>query len=369
MIRNEIRQAVGGYSASKRSMSPSGKIWPNGEFSLGYSFDGQESDEVADWAWTGGQKGLSVDELDERLECLHGWLDCVQKVGAVSSAVALQILTLSNASNSHKPPTRAKMGLKGLTGYGTKMIRSGCFLLEEKLGKDDCVMITLTVPTLDRKDRRTLAQQWGTVTNRLTQYLTRALVTAGRTPAIIGCVEIQTGRLEKFQQAYLHLHLVCPAHSNAGGQWAIDVHDLRTWWGKCLERHTGSSLPHPPRVETAIVKKSVEGYLGKYLSKGTGADLAAFADDLGSDCIPGQWWFASAPMKAAIKRGTATGKNCGYLLDSLINHLLEQGTGQGFEYIRHVDCDFDGLPVTVGYVGRLEPALREEIFAMLDKSL
>jgi hypothetical protein len=369
MIKNEIRQAVEGYSSSKRTKSPSGRIWPNGEFTLGYSFDGEESGEVEDWAWTGGAGGLGVDELDERLECLHGWLDCVQRVNAVDSAIALHILTLSNASISHKPLTRTQKGLKGLSGYGTKMIRSGCFLLEEKLGKEDCVMITLTVPTVGRDARRKIAQHWGSITNRLLQYLTRELVKAGRSPAVIGCVEIQTGRLEKFQQAYLHLHLVCPAHSNTGGQWAVDVRDLRAWWGKCLERHIGTSLPHLPRVETAIVEKSVEGYLGKYLSKGTGEDLDAFIQDLGSDCIPAQWWFASAPMKAAIKSNTATGRNCGCLLDSLVNHLLEQGAGDGFEYIRHVDCDFNGLPVTVGYVGRLSPELRSEIFAMLDKKL
>ena len=369
MINNEIRQAVGGYSSSRRTMSPSGRLWPNGEFTLGYSFDGEESGEVEDWVWTGGAGGLGVDELDERLECLHGWLDCVQRVNAVDSAIALRILTLSNAPNSRKATQKVKNGLKGLTGYGTKMIRSGCFLLEESLGKSDCVMVTLTVPTLGRAARIELAQNWGKVTNRLVEYLTRALVKAGRTPAIVGCVEIQTARLEKYRQGYLHLHLVCPAHSNTGGQWAVDVHDLRRWWGKCLERHISSSLPHLPRVETAVVKKSVEGYLGKYLSKGAGEDLDAFIQDLGSDCVPAQWWFASAPMKAAIKSNTATGRSCGCLLDSLVNHLLEQGTGEGFEYIRHVDCDFNGLPVTVGYVGRLSPGLRSEVFAMLDKKM
>ena len=368
MIKNEIRQAVGGYSSSKRTMSPSGRLWPNGEFTLGYSFDGEESVEVEDWAWTGGAGGLSSDELDERLECLHGWLDCVNRVNEVDSALALQILTLSNGSIPHKTLDRAQKGLKGLSGYGTKMIRSGCYLLEERLGKEDCVMITLTVPTLDRTGRRRLAEQWGTVTNRLLQYLSRALGRSGRSPAIVGCVEIQTSRLAKFQQGYLHLHLVCPAHSNTGGQWAIDALDLRTWWGECLERFSGSSLPHSPRVETAIVKKSVEGYLGKYLSKGSGDDLAAFIEDLGEDAVPSQWWFATSAMKSAIKRGTATGRNCGALLDSMINHLLEQGTGEGFEYIRHVDCDLNGLPVTVGYVGRLSPGLREEMFAMLDKT-
>jgi len=368
MIRNEIRQAVGGYSASKRTMSPTGRLWPNGEFSLGYSFNGEESGEVEDWVWTGGQKGLSSEQLDERLECLHGWLDCVQRVNEVDSAIALQVLTLSHARNPEMALTKTKNGLKGLTGYGTKMLRSGCYLLEQVLGKEDCVMITLTVPTLPRDGRRQLAERWGRVTNELVKRLTQELGLAGRNPTIVGCVEIQTGRLEKYQQGYLHLHLVSPAHSNTGGRWAVNVDGLRTWWATCIERHSGYSLPHSPRVETAIVKKSVEGYLGKYLSKGTGEELAAFIEDLGEDAVPGQWWFASAPMKAAIKKGTATGRNCGALLDALVNHLLEEGTGDGFEYIRHVDCDFSGLPVTVGYVGRLDPALCKEVFAMLDKT-
>lgn len=121
-----------------------------------------------------------------------------------------------------------------------------------------------------------------------------------------------------------------------------------------------------PRVETAIVQKSVEGYLGKYLSKGTGDELAAFIGDLGESAVPGQWWLMSSRLREAVKSGTKQGTNAGSILDALVNYLLEQGDGEGFEYIRHIDCVMGDQAKTVGYVGRLDRSLADEVRAMLD---
>lgn len=363
---NAIREKLGSFKQSSRPYVPMGRLWPNGEFSLGYAQVGDETSPKEEWSWTGGTKGLSPDELDARLEYMESWLEYQEAAAGLPAPMALRVLTLSNAPDSHKGSDRVKQGLKGLTSNGAKMLRSACYLLEDKLGKDDCVMITLTVPTIGREARRVLALQWGKVSNRLVQYLTRELLKAGRPPAIAGCVEIQSGRLEKYRQAYLHLHLVCPAHSNTGGSWAIGAGDLRTWWKAELERTIQSTLPTSPRVEVAVVKKSVEGYLGKYLSKGGGEELSAFIEDLGEDAVPAQWWFMSSPMRQAVRSATKSGSNVGALLDAVVSHLLEEGTGEGFEYVRHIDCEMNGLPITVGWVGRLTPDMRLEICSMLD---
>jgi len=364
-MRNLYRAKLGTYQRSRKDFKPVGRIWPNGEFTLGYGVEGEEGSREEEWCWTGGRWGLTEEELDVRLECLDGWLDAVAAVYSVSAQLAGVYLTLSNTSNSHKPDSRPKYGLKGLTGKGRKMIRSGAYLLEKKLGKDDVVMITLTVPTLSRSERMAVARQWGHLTNRLVQYLSRELVKQGRAAAIVGCVEVQTGRLKKYSEGYLHLHLVCPAHSNEGRTWAVDAKELRSWWKAALERVTKTTLTHLPRVETAIVEKSVEAYLAKYLSKGSDEDLDEFVEDLGEDCVPGQWWFCSAPMRDAIRANTLSGDSCGALLESLIEHLLSMGSGEGFEYIRHVDRLVDGKLKTCGWVGRLAPDLREEVGLML----
>jgi hypothetical protein len=133
-----------------------------------------------------------------------------------------------------------------------------------------------------------------------------------------------------------------------------------------LENVIGSTLPHSPRVETAIVKGPVEAYLSKYLSKGSDGELEGFVDDLGEDAVPGQWWFCSSLMRQRIADETVSGPNCGALLESLVNHLLGEGTGEGFEYCRHVDRIIGKSRVTCGWVGRLTPELAGEVRAMLD---
>lgn len=365
MLAAAMRERMGTYAARDRKWVASGRVWPNGEFSVGYARVGEESTFEDEWGWTNRSRGLTPDELDERLAATLEYLEAVEGFYSMHAELAASGLTLSNVWNSHKPAPASKNGLKGMTGYGTKMLRSACYLLEDRLGHDDCVMVTLTVPTLGREARRKLALEWGRLTNRLVQWLSRELVKAGRTPAIVGCVEIQTGRLEKYRQGYLHLHLVCPAHANTGGTWAVDAKKLRAWWANSLERVIGCKLPNLPRIETALVEKSVEAYLGKYLSKGTGAELEQFIGDLGENAVPGQWWFMSAPMREAVRSGTKSGRNAGELLDALVNHLLSQGTGEGFEYVRHIDCMLDGKPVTVGWVGRLSRELADEVRAML----
>lgn len=342
-----------------------GRIWPNGEFSLGYVSEGEEVFPCDDRPLRECQPPVEPDDVGWCSEQLEAFEEEAEGPDFLNADPGSRSVTLSDAYNSHKPPPRAAYGLKGLSAKGRKMIRNGAYLLEKVLGKEDCTMITLTVPTLEKAARVVVAKKWGVLTNRLVQYLTRELLSQGRKPAIIGCVEIQTGRLAKYGQGYLHLHLICPAHSNAGRFWAIEASALRAWWAEALERVIGHSLPHLPRVETAIVTKSVEAYLAKYLSKGTGEELAAFVADVGEECLPGQWWFCSAPMREAIVEKTISGRNCGALLESMIEHLLEQGTGEGFVYIRHVDRTIGNQPVTCGWIGRLTPELRSELELIL----
>lgn len=364
-MRSSIFSSAIPGRSTEQSYRAVGKVWPNGEFSVGYVPSLEDYDAPYDKYLHGGAQSLPESVVDEFLEGADLWEDEVWAADSLHGLPCDVPITLSDAYNSHSQPPRAKYGLKGLTGKGRKMIRSGAYLLEKKLGKEDVVMITLTVPTLGRDARIAVAKQWGVLTNRLVQYLSRTLVQQGRSPAIVGCVEVQTGRLKKYSEGYLHLHLVCPAHSNAGRLWAIDASELRAWWKSAIERVIRTNLAQLPRVETAIVEKSVEAYLAKYLSKGSDEGLSDFVDDLGEECIPGQWWFCSAPMRDAIRNQTLSGENCGALLETLIEHLLEMGTGEGFEYIRHVDRMVGGKLQTCGWVGRLTPEMRAEIDMML----
>lgn len=360
-MRNKFRSAVGTYSMSGRRKRTSAKVWPNGEFSVGYSWDGEESPELGEWAWAGCGEGLDSEALDARLACIHGWLDAVAQIYLMSGHLAQVLLTSSSAPNSREQGEPVKYGLNGITGTGTKMLRSAAYIMERDYGCADVTMGTFTVPRMDKAERVALATGWGKLTNRLMEYIRRELKANGRPEVVAGCTEIQSSRLEKTSEGYLHLHVIWPAHSNKHGRWSVGVNRLRLWWKSALERVIGRTLECTPRVETAIVEKSVEAYLGKYLSKGSDDCLGQFVADLGYESVPGQWWFASAYLKAKIKAETLTGEAVSETLEAYINHTITAGSGAGFEWLRHVDLNIEGRLVTVGYVGRLDRQAKSDL--------
>jgi hypothetical protein len=364
-MKNLIRRKVGSYSQSGRRIEPVAKVWPNGEFTLGYAGVGDEASPLEEWSWTGDGSPLAPGQGAALLAGMHELLDAVERAYSMSGRLAWRLLTLSNARNSEKEVEPTKYGLHGITGTGAKMLRSAAFIMERDYGCSDVALGTFTVPHLEKGERVKLAQKWGVLTNDLVRYLRHELQGQGRAPIIAGCTEIQSARLESRSEGYLHLHAIWPAHSNNGRRWAVDANEVRAWWKKAIERIIGRELGQTPRVETAAVKFSVEHYIGKYLSKGGDDLLGQFVADLGYESVPGQWWFMSSCLKNKIKAETLSGKNLGKVLESYIEHTVTTGTGAGFEWLRHVDFILDGRLVTVGYVGRLDRATRDELALFL----
>ncbi len=340
-----LRQQLGGSTGRTPDKRPYGKIWPNGNFSLGVGPVGSEALELADH-----------DEGN-----LAAWGD------RPGLAEAVAALTSSNAPNSHTgEPERPQRGLKGITSLGQHMLRSGCYLLERDYGNSDLCFATLTVPTLSREGRVKLAGNWSELVRQLIQWVCRRLIAASRPTKVCGCTEIQTARLQQRSQGYLHLHVIWPAHSNAPGKlWAVEWADLRAWWESALIRYSGESLPHHPRVELAPVKKSAERYMGKYLSKGSGESLEQYVADLGEDAVPPAWWFMSATLRHQVKAELATGPNTGSLLQAVMADAFESGDFTIFEWVKHVEIQCGDRAITVGWCGRLRPAVRDDLLSLL----
>lgn len=307
-----------------------------------------------------GSAAIELEDCDPPNEARWG------NQAPISEAVAA--LTSSNALKSHTGTSeRTQRGLKGITPWGQQMLRSACFLMEQKYGNRDLAFVTMTVPTLPRESRVRLAENWSELVRQLLQWVCRKLMQQGRPTKVCGCTEIQSRRLEASGEAYLHLHLVWPAHSNSGDRrWAVEWGEVRDWWESALERFAGCELPHHPRVETALVKKSAERYMGKYLSKGSGEALDEFVSDLGADSVPPAWWFMTADLRSWVKDEMAHGPNTGEILQSVVNTALEDGELSCFEWIRPVMIDFGSGSVHVGWCGRLRANLREDLKALLD---
>lgn len=324
---------------------PVGRVWPNGNFSMGFRKSTATADNIL---WEDG--GYTLPD----------WVYVPPAEGEAGS------LTSSNALISEIGSVRARKGLNGISGYGQQMLRSAAYMVERDYGKSDLCFATLTLPTMPDYARRRLQSNWAKLLNELVKFLSRRLASAGRPSKVFGCVEVQSGRLERYREGYLHLHAVWPAHSNQSGKvWAVEWSDLRAWWKAAVERFSGYSLDIMPRVELAPIKQSAEHYLGKYLSKGGGL-IEAFIEAEGEESCPTAWWFMSAPMKQAIASETVSGGNVGVLLECLVRSSLEDSDLRSFEWLRHVDLEVGGRLKTVGWCGRLTRSTADDILAMME---
>lgn len=340
-----VRMRFGGTVGKTQPKRAYGRIWPNGNFSVGVGPAAQQAlEHEADFA-----------------EGLARW----GQAGDLGEVVAR--LTSSNALNSHTDQTeRPQRGLKGITGYGQNMLRSACYLLERDYGNPDLCFATLTVPTLPKHGRVRLAEKWSELIRQLLQWVSRMLQKSGRPTKVCGCTEIQSRRLQASGEAYLHLHLVWPAHSNSADRvWAVEWAEIRDWWERALVRVSGCELPHHPRVELAPVRKSAERYMGKYLSKGSGEALDQFIADLGEESVPPAWWFMTADLRAQVKAETVRGPSTGELLFACVRQALEDDDMGDFDWVRPVFLEVGDRSIHVGWCGRLAPWARDDIRDML----
>jgi hypothetical protein len=349
---------------------PTGTIWPSGDFSVGSrkvaGDDRTNYDIMGDWesagaldapeTWGIGRYGIPVPP-DE--SWFHGWEDD----GLGRFLDAERPLDLTDAPNSHTPANRPESyGRQGMTGYGKKMIRSACALLERSY-TGRLTFCTVTMPTLPLELRILLAEAWPALVREGLQWLSRQLERQGLPRAICSVSEIQPKRLQAGNGGYLHLHLVWPNKRGRKAPWAIDVTAFRSWIEGFLCRRGLMVEGSWVNVDTKLVRVSAAAYLSKYMSKG-GDCLAAFVEENGWSAVPAQWWNMTKPMRDAVKRETVSGDDVGAYLDAIVNYAFDCDDFSAFWSLRHVDLELEGRLVTVGWYGILKSAHQREAVAI-----
>lgn len=353
---------------------PVGRVWPSGEFSLGYRrgpVDGRvDLDTFETWhregaldateAWGVGRYGVPV---PPEASWFHDW----ENDGLTRFLDSGEALDLTSGPNSHSKPNRPEnYGKNGMTGYGRRMVRSACALLERSY-KGRLTFCTITMPPLERELRVELAECWPEFVRQLLQWLTRCLVKQELPAAICSVSEIQPRRLQAGNGGYLHLHMVWPNRIARKGRWAIDTGRLRSWVESFLSRRGFLPEGSWANVDTKRVTKSAAAYLSKYMSK-SGDTLAEFVEDCGWSAVPGQWWNMTKVLRDAVKAELVEGDEVGAILDSMVNYSFHCDDFEAFWSLRHVDLELDGKLFTVGYTGTLKDDVRKDLLKMLDRN-
>jgi len=289
-------------------------------------------------------------------------LDAIAVYGSLSAALGalcpgvyestleeITSLGLSNATNSHSSKTR---GLKGVSGYGRRMIRNGAHILEQAVGVRRCSLLTTTIPPLPEEIYKEVTREWAEIVRIFTQWIVRMLKRAHGYSWVVGCVEIQEERHEKEGGLPLHLHLVFQSRTKR--EFTIDLHEVSRVWQRAVCSRVpdaaGVNFSFATRIEG--VKKSVAAYISKYISKGVNQNVLVSVEK--GFKLPSAWWIGAGGIKQEIKRRTR------YFTDERATQVwwMSQNAPHIFRYIYKVFIGQEGSETCIGVCGVMSQELR-----------
>lgn len=199
---------------------------------------------------------------------------------------------------------KPRRGLKGITRNGRHKVESAAVWLEREYGIDVLSFLTLTLPSqISACDDNHYSNKvdvvmipppdWQRLVKALRRRLTEYLLSVGLPTHLLGVVEVQEQRAENGAGMPLHLHIVFVGRRK-GETWGITADTLRGIWKDLCVTYLGYSevSNFNASVDIQRIRKSVSGYLGKYMSKGT-ATVQRCAGSALQDFLPTSWYICT----------------------------------------------------------------------------
>jgi len=342
----------------------SGRVFPCGDFSFGVVPAEKKN-----------SRDILYEQVDAQVDHRHEPLTYFAGEGAVvsrpnplhdRSSTLISTLLPNCAKNE---PTKKKMprrhGLKGISSYGRKMVKSGCKILEDKHGKQKLGFLTVTLPDfkggLSRADLREVHLNWASITRDFLRSLSRALESRGGDGQLVASTEIQEKRYKATGIPALHMHICFQAWDgvslNEEGRysWFLSAAKIRWYWEGAVCHALGrerNTIDFNASVNIKKVRKSAVGYLGKYLSKGAKVTKSVIEDGK-KHWLPSKWWSLYGGLRDAVIAGIV-------ILDTQdcfeIRANFEQWQEGKIIYKWYpVEIEINEEPVVIGYSGSFTP--------------
>jgi len=212
-------------------------------------------------------------------------------------------LGLSMPVKSRKPPessaSRERSG-KAQTTYSKRMVRNCIAKLERDHGKQNLAFATYTLPDLDEAEMKLLIENWGKITHRLMEEIGRDQARADIRPVQVYVNEIQESRYQESGVVAPHIHVVFQSRKSRYQGYAISKERNTKIWNRVLSNALGREVEAPSGARIEQVKKSAEGYMSKYMSKG-GQLAKKLIEEGNINSLPKQWWGATLTLRQWVK--------------------------------------------------------------------
>lgn len=309
-----------------------GVIWPNGHFGVSYR----------------PRKGQTARD-DERDQYDY---DSRLRDNPIGLAVPAK-------SHSEAVKKRNTRGLKGITSFGQRMVENGAYLMERKYGKARLSFVTLTLPECSTEEGWRVSTHWPEIVRQFFQSLGRKLADAGLPKTYCSVTETQGERMEAEGHPALHMHFICVGATDPW-EWKLKPEDFRDVWRRTLEGYLPGDRTWEATEQVKSIRKSVECYLGKYMTKGSDLDGTEVCPDT-LFTLPKTWWNMSNGLRRAIKSFQIRD-------DALLAEVLEACKGtyskKNFKFLRWYDREVGGSLRVFAFYGKLSRVANKDIQAI-----
>ena len=249
-------------------MEPCGSLWPNGEFSIGYSPCG------------------GMERLETAEEYAAKW---TPPLG----------LALDSNSHTFKDEGTSPRGTKGMTPHGKRVLRNAVAVMERKFGPKNMTFATLTLPKLTYEEFWNVSSNWSEIARVFYQKLSRALKRNGLSGAYAGCTELQPSRSGREEVPALHIHCVFMGRRRKGQPWALHPVRIRSIWSSVVQMYLWHEYDWSASENVQAIRKSAASYLAKYVSKSAAIDCEIRKDCTGWT-LPTCWYNVSQALRRYV---------------------------------------------------------------------
>jgi hypothetical protein len=255
-----------------------------------------------------------------------------------------------NRSESERKAREIQYGIKGISQAGKQAICQAGYLLEKYYTTRRLGFYTLTCPYKDDVDVWYFNLSFAEIMRRYFQEMKREYARFGLKWRYVAAYEFQPKRFEREGVAALHVHYVAPCYLPHSTTFVVSANTIRRIWARVCTQVVGVEACTNASVDAQIVRKSVSGYLSKYLSKG--GDMLSRIAEISPEIIPRRWWGMSAQMRADISANTVK------LPEAVALHLYCGGDNDPkallhLTYKQYIYVCIHGEEKKMGMVGRL----------------
>lgn len=307
-------------------MAPSGTLWPNGEFTMGYAHAGGD------------------EPLESAAEYAEKWDAPID---------------LSHPVNSHMDTEieKKKRGQGGLTAYGKRLIRNSVYAMERVYRKRQLAFCTLTYPDCPKWKAWSIATDWSRIVKVFFQKLGRHLKDAGLPVDYVSVTEMHPERSERDEAPYLHLHFVIVTRLKNEKGFRISPGELRWIWASVIGWHFPEQSYWGSVENMSVVRKSASNYMAKYVAKSSVRPEPVISSETGWS-LPTAWYNISMRVKRWVKARCYRSTE----VMTLIERAAVMGMGElAFEYLFAGEIPEMSGPGPHFWVGKLRPGPMQEI--------